>query len=232
MDKIIEDTELGRLVVRVNSRARRLIFRSKSDAIYVTVPPGTTIKEVDKAIEELRTKLLANKTKVARPLIDLDYTLNTQYFKLSLISGKRDEFLSHSELGVTQITCPPHANFADERLQSWLRKVIEEALKRNAKVIFPPQLHLHSQRHNLPYQSLKINVSQGRWGSCSMQKNINLSCYLLLLPPHLIDYVMLHELCHTRQMNHSEHFWALLNQLTDGKALALRAQTKKYSTIL
>ena len=51
MDKIIEDDELGRLVIRVNSRARSLVFRTKSDAVYVSVPPGTTLKEVKQAIE-------------------------------------------------------------------------------------------------------------------------------------------------------------------------------------
>ena len=54
MDKIVEDDELGRLIVRVNSRARSLVFRTKSDAVYVSVPPGTTLKEVKQAIENLR----------------------------------------------------------------------------------------------------------------------------------------------------------------------------------
>ena len=54
MDKIIEDDELGRLLIRVNSRARSLVFRTKSDAVYVSVPPGTTLKEVKQAIENLR----------------------------------------------------------------------------------------------------------------------------------------------------------------------------------
>ena len=68
MDKIIEDDELGRLVIRVNSRARSLVFRTKSDAVYVSVPPGTTLKEVKLAIENLRGKLLASRQKIARPL--------------------------------------------------------------------------------------------------------------------------------------------------------------------
>lgn len=92
MDKIIEDDELGRLIVRVNSRARSLVFRTKSDAVYVSVPPGTTLKEVKQAIENLRGKLLASRQKLARPLIDLDYKIDAEHFKLSLVSGERISF--------------------------------------------------------------------------------------------------------------------------------------------
>lgn len=230
MDKIIEDKELGRLVVRVNARARRLVFRTKSDAIYVSVPPHTTLREVKSAIEDLRGKLLASRQKLQRPLIDLDYRIDAEFFKLSLVRGERDRFLAHSQLGEMRIICPPTADFTDEKLQAWLNKVIEEALRRNAKIILPPRLQALSGQHNLPYQSVRINSSRGRWGSCSCSKKINLSYFLMLLPGHLIDYVLLHELCHTREMNHGERFWALLNSLTDGKAFHLREELRKHKT--
>lgn len=231
-EKILEDKELGILMIRVNPRAKRLTFRAKSDAIYVSVPSGTTSKEIKEAIDSLREKLRGLKEKVVRPLIDLDYRIDTEYFKLSLISGQRDKFLAHSELGEMRIVCPPSANFADEQLQEWLHKVIEEALRRNAKIILPMRLYQLSGEHNLSYKSVKINSSRGRWGSCSARKAINLSYFLVLLPQHLIDYVLLHELCHTREMNHGDRFWALLNSMTDGKAFELREELKSYKTEL
>lgn len=230
MDKVIEDKELGRLIVRINSRAKRLIFRTKNNEITVTVPPQTSEKEVEAAVEQLRAKLLASKDKLSNSLINLDYKINTEYFRLSLIKDNRDQFLAHSELGEMQIICPPSADFADEKLQTWLRKVIEEALRRNAKIILPPRLYTLAEQNKLRYKSVKINSSRGRWGSCSAQKGINLSYFLVLLPQHLIDYVLLHELCHTREMNHGERFWDLLNSYTDGKALILREELKKYKT--
>lgn len=229
-EKIIEDKELGSLVIRVNPRAKRLVFRTKSDAIYVSVPSGTTSAQITDAINRLRGKLRGFKEKVARPLIDLSFRIDAEYFKLSLVSGQRDKFLAHSELGEMRIVCPPSADFTDENLQAWLHKVIEEALRRNAKIILPPRLYRLSGEHNLPYQSVKINSSRGRWGSCSARKAINLSYFLVLLPTHLIDYVLLHELCHTREMNHGDRFWALLNSMTGGKALELREELKGYKT--
>ncbi len=229
-EHVLEDEELGRLLVRVNIRARRLTFRAREEAIHVTVPPGTTMAEVRSAVEQLRSRLRAARQKQIRPLIDLSYRIDTEFFKLSLVSGVRERFLSRSELGEMQIVCPPDADFSDKDLQAWLRKVIEEALRRNAKIILPPRLYALSLQHGLSYKSVKINSSSGRWGSCSARGNINLSYFLVLLPKHLIDYVLLHELAHTREMNHGDRFWALLDGMTDGKAQLLRSELRKYKT--
>jgi predicted metal-dependent hydrolase len=227
----IEDKELGRLVVRVNPRAGRLTFRTKTDAIYVTVPPGTTNEELKNAIESLRHRLRAAQQRLpGRRRIDPDFRIDAPFFKLSLMSGQHDKFLARSEQGEMKIICPPTADFDDERLQEWLRRVIEEALRRRAKTILPSRLSLLSHQHNLPYNTVKINSSRGRWGSCSAKKNINLSYFLVLLPQHLIDYVLLHELCHTKEMNHSDRFWELLNSVTNHKAFELRHELKGYKT--
>lgn len=92
MDRVIEDKELGRLVVRDNVRAKRLVFRTKADAIYISIPLGVTMREVKEAIEKLRPRLLDSRQKLVRPLIDLNYRIETEYFKLSLVSGKRERF--------------------------------------------------------------------------------------------------------------------------------------------
>lgn len=227
---LLEDNELGRLIIRPNPRARNFVFRTKSDAIYVSVPLSATMTVLRKAIEDVRSKLLANREKLAHPLIDLNFTIDAEYFKLSLVQGNNEQFMANSTLGSMEIICPPDADFTDENLQNWLRKVVEESLRRNAKSILPVRLERLSKQCGLPYASVKINSSKGRWGSCSARKNINLSFFLMLLPSHLIDYVLLHELCHTREMNHSERFWGLLNQFTDGKSRALREELRKYRT--
>lgn len=229
-EKIYSDKTLGKIIIRENPRALRIILRTRPDAIYVTVPLGVADAKVQEMIDKFRPKLLLSQKKIERKAISLDYQINAEFFKLSLVGGTQSRFLAHSELGVTKIVCPPTANFEDEQLQVWLRKVIEEALRKNAKSILPVKLHQLSQEVGLPYQSLKINSSQGRWGSCSSKKNINLSYYLLLLPSHLLNYVILHELAHTKEMNHGPKFWGLLDSLTDGKSQELRLELKNYDT--
>lgn len=229
-NKEYSDKELGKIIIRENVRARRIVMRTRPEALYVTVPCGVQMEEVQGVIDKFRVKLVLSRKKVARKRIDLDYRIDSEFFKLSLISGRQSKFLAHSESGKTEIICPPTANFDDEELQSWLRKVIGEALRRNAKYILPARLEKLSEHYNLPYESLKINSSQGRWGSCSVRKSINLSYYLLLLPSHLMDYVMLHELAHTVELNHSEKFWAILDKMTRGQSLELREALREYTT--
>jgi len=84
-----------------------------------------------------------------------------------------------------------------------------------------------SSRYGFAYNRVFIRNQKTRWGSCSAKNNINLNMNLLRLPPDLIDYVILHELVHTREKNHSKVFWAELNKFV-GDAGKLKARLKEY----
>lgn len=102
----------------------------------------------------------------------------------------------------------------------------EEELKRKALAWLPRRLEELAGKHGFVYTRVKISRSRGRWGSCSSKASINLSLFLMLLPEHLIDYVLLHELCHTREMNHGPRFWKLMDEVTAGKSGLLRRELK------
>ncbi len=82
-------------------------------------------------------------------------------------------------------------------------------------------------KHGLTYGKLRIRKNKAQWGSCSRRNNISLNVKLALLPDELIDYVMLHELTHTRLKNHSDRFWAELDRFF-GDAKAVDARLKEY----
>jgi hypothetical protein len=65
---------------------------------------------------------------------------------------------------------------------------------------------------NLPFNRISIRGQKTRWASCSTQKNISLNYKLLFLPPDLVHYVFVHELCHTVYMDHSSAFWRLVSE--------------------
>ncbi len=115
-------------------------------------------------------------------------------------------------------------------LQAWIVQQVEEGLRLHARVLFPPRLRAMAEERGLHFQSVTIRKSRGRWGSCSSRGSINLSLYLMLVPRHLQDYVMQHELTHLQEMNHGVRFWHLLDQAVGGRAKALRAELRAYDT--
>lgn len=105
-----------------------------------------------------------------------------------------------------------------------------ERLRAAAKATLPHRVAELAAQHGLRYGKVSIRASRSKWGSCSAVGNISLSLYLMILPEHLRDYVILHELAHTIHHNHSPRFHALVNILTDGQEKALARELKEYST--
>jgi predicted metal-dependent hydrolase len=83
-------------------------------------------------------------------------------------------------------------------------------LRQKAWLYLPQHLSELSKEHHLPFSGLSIRTQKTRWGSCSAHKKINLNSKLLFLPKRLVDYVIIHELCHTKFLNHSVNFWNLV----------------------
>ena len=224
-----DDPELGRFHIRMSARARRLTFRAKERELWVTIPAGADLAEVKRAIDSLRPRLRTMISKTfAPPVIDRSFRIDAPCFHFSLSVSTDSRFRLRREDEQVQLLCPEETDFADARLQEWLRKVATEAMRQRAKEVLPLRLEMLARAHGLTYSEVKVNSSAGRWGSCSGRGSINLSLYLVRLPLHLIDYVLLHELAHTREMNHGPRFWQLLNRLTGGRAQALRDELKQY----
>lgn len=92
-------------------------------------------------------------------------------------------------------------------------EVLVKWLKRTAKQGILTRVAELAEQHNLPYQSVAVRDQHTRWGSCSSKRNLNFSWRLALAPLHILDYVILHELAHTKHMNHSKQFWSLVEEL-------------------
>ncbi|NTU69029.1 MAG: M48 family metallopeptidase [Chlorobiaceae bacterium] len=87
------------------------------------------------------------------------------------------------------------------------RRVLESWLKRRAGRKLVPQLERLATIHGFTYSSVSVRKQRSRWGSCSSKGRISLNLKLLFLPPLLVRYIMVHELCHTLHMNHSSRYW-------------------------
>lgn len=104
--------------------------------------------------------------------------------------------------------------------------VLTRWLHLKARAHLVPWLNEISREVDIPFQKATIRGQSTRWASCSKSGNLSLNRSLLLLPKHLVRHVFLHELCHIRELNHSPHFWKLLNQL-EPDCKGLEAEVRK-----
>lgn len=84
-------------------------------------------------------------------------------------------------------------------------------LKNRVKVQVEHFVHKHAANHQLWPRSIKIKTQKSRWGSCGIHNDININWLLILAPPPVLEYVVVHELCHIKVRNHSAHFWRLVS---------------------
>ena len=228
--RILADKDFGRIIVRTHRSARNITMRIKQDGLHVTVPPYSLSSKVLEVVEQFRGRLVEDWKKVGKKPIGLDFRIQTPCFRLWLEKGDFTCFSLHTTEEGVKIVCSRDVDFSKDEVQRLVRNAIIRAMKRCAQEYLPPLLATLSEHYNLPFKRVKITGSKGRWGSCSATGSINLSCYLMLLPPHLMDYVLLHELSHTKEMNHGPRFWELLDGMTEGRAHALRAELRGFNT--
>lgn len=108
-------------------------------------------------------------------------------------------------------------------------KALVEELRRAAKADLPARIERLARQTGLQYAGLTIRAARTKWGSCSARNTISLSLFLMKLPEHLRDFVIIHELCHTVHHDHSPRFHALVDRLVGGNEKALNRELRTYS---
>ena len=108
------------------------------------------------------------------------------------------------------------------------RNKLKEVNMERARIKLEKRIDQLSKQYNFKYNKLFIKNQKTRWGSCSEKNNINLNAKLLNLPKELIDYVIIHELVHTKVKNHSKEFWRTLDTYINNSK-KYDKELKKYS---
>ena len=94
----------------------------------------------------------------------------------------------------------------EEEIEKLTSKEIE-ALAQKAMDVIPKRVAYYASKMGVSYQRITIRMQKTRWGSCSSKGNLNFNCLLMLMPQEVIDSVVVHELCHRKEMNHSKKFY-------------------------
>lgn len=86
-------------------------------------------------------------------------------------------------------------------------------IKKQARKIIPHRVEFWANKIGVTYGRIAIRLQSSRWGSCSVDGNLNFNCLLVIMPPEIMDSVVVHELCHRRHMNHSKEFYAEIDRV-------------------
>ncbi len=144
-------------------------------------------------------------TKDCRIIIRAPYHLPLSEIE-KLVEEKSDWIEKH----IKQIKENQYRNRSESSQKSSIQKLTPEQikiLKEQALQVISERADYFAKRLQVTYKRITIRSQKTRWGSCSSEGNLNFNCLLMLAPPEVLDYVVVHELCHRREMNHSDCFW-------------------------
>lgn len=150
------------------------------------------------------------------------------YFEQSPVATKIQSRVAANEI---RVSFPRLYDSHDTVVQAAAHKASLRALRKEAEALFPQRLQALSTQTGLEYTGVTIKQLKSRWGSCSTDKEITLNVFLVQLPWHLIDYVLIHELTHTRVMQHGQPFWREMERHLPS-AKNLRKQIGAFQPIL
>ena len=199
---------------RISPRARRLRFEVRpGNGLEVTTPPGVSVARIEDVMRE-KTKWITTMLMryaqppdsiVAEPLQSGSILpFSGGYLRLvvrELTAGSRAS--TRMEEGELRLSVPSRAPEA-------LRGILEAWYRRQGKQVFAERVAHWNAQTGFKYGRIAIRDQKSRWGSCSRQGNLNFNWRLLLAPLDVLDYIVIHELAHLREGNHSARFWALV----------------------
>lgn len=185
---------------RSNRKTISLII--KDGKLFVKAPLRTSVTTVESFISQ-KEKWINDKISESR--LKSDKYANYIDYSILLVNGvdvvyKLDNFVKKIELKQNQLLVPLKYN-ADviKHIRNWYRKTAATFLYKRLSII--------SVALKLPFSNFDLTNALGKWGSCDINNEIKLNWRLIMLEPPLIDYVIIHELCHTVEHNHSIKFW-------------------------
>ena len=204
----IVDKEFGEIKIRKNKLARSVKLSVGVDgSLRASIPyysPEFAVRRlVNGSRDEIRKMLATHNAKNSYQ--DGDLIGKTHTLFLRKFSGEEIKISNEGNQILVQI--PQELAFENQLVQSEIRKTVSKILRKQAKAYLPRRIDFLAEKYGFSFEKLRFSHTGTRWGSCSSSGTISLNIALMNLPHHLIDYVIIHELCHTRQMNHSSKFW-------------------------
>lgn len=204
------DQVLGKVVVSRgrSSRYVRLGVTPAGD-IKVSAPLFTPMYFIKNLVKKSRSELAVMVQKY-----------RTNYTRDEKIGKSHSLVINHSDQASAVrykkpnilVSINENDDILDNEIQSGIRELVVKALRNEAKAYLPRRVRYIADTFGFEYENLRFSHAKSRWGSCNSDGTISLNIALMKLPFELIDYVIIHELAHTKYLNHSQEFWELVEK--------------------
>jgi predicted metal-dependent hydrolase len=200
--------------LRVSPKARRLriVIRAGS-GLEVVVPRGMPLRAHEPFLQEKSAWIVQtlDRLRTAVPVTEPPALEDGRRLRfanreltLHLLGGNRaGHYRATLQADTLHLSVP-------DLSQATIRRALEHWYRRQAAPIFRERLERYNRVYQYQYGRVSIKAQKTRWGSCSRQGNLNFNWRLLLAPLPVLDYVVVHELCHLRELNHAPPFWRLV----------------------
>ncbi|MES2971453.1 MAG: SprT family zinc-dependent metalloprotease [Patescibacteria group bacterium] len=229
--KIIILPEIGEITLQKRRGTRSIRLTVGHDGtLRISMPPWSPYKVGEAFAISKSDWIRTHQLTKTRPVLLPDQRIGKAH-RIRFIHEHRSTITCRVTATELVVRLPLDKQPTDSDVQKDVSKGSIRALKQEARNLLPGRIEDLAKRYGFEYQSVSIKQLKSRWGSCSSQKNIALSCFLMQLPWELIDYVIMHELLHTRVMAHGSKFWTELNQYVYDLP-AKRKLMKTYQPIL
>ena len=205
--------------LRRSERAKKTRIVVTADKVEVVAPKNVSEQDIKSFVDSQRhwiadaIKRVRHRVETIKPLSPAQYSdgvtvpfqgeqvplmvkhTPNKRTRLQLLDGR--QFL---------VYLPEHHINRSDAIKSALEKWMKERVRELAILL----IEKHGKKHQLVARQLRIKTLKSRWGSCGPTNDINLNWLLILAPPVILEYVVIHELCHIKHKNHSKDFWALV----------------------
>ncbi|MBX2880503.1 MAG: M48 family metallopeptidase [Granulosicoccus sp.] len=203
--------------IRVSKRARQVLLRIQpGQGLVVTIPRRFAKRDVPLVLIEQREW-------IERNLIAMDERVPDEYKvwpprTLNLSACGMAVTISYKDPGASSPRSRWHGTeqlslFVDSQDRAAVTRLIANALKSRARKLLAERIYEHAKQHGFYFKKLAVRAQRSVWGSYSSSGTLSLNYKLIFLRPDLVDYVLLHELAHTRYLDHSPAFWRLVESL-------------------
>lgn len=232
----IEIPGVGEIKVRRGANIVHMSLRmAPGRGVWINVPFGVSGRQIVKFLEEQKgwiqqklpeIKEYEKKTGVG---LKIGAEIKTKLHTLKIAESELKKPGYKIEGESITLYIPKGTDY--EKIDGIVKKFLLEVYKMECRRILPEKVRFYAQKYGFKFTRLTFRNNISNWGSCSHDDHISLNIKLMKLPDEIIDYVILHELCHTVEKNHSSGFWKLVKQVCPDFE-SRRHQLRHYNTRL